>query len=49
MTALLDLWSIETRGGDDRVVDETKTVILAYLAPYFDKARSHTVRARKRV
>jgi len=49
MTALLDLWSIETRGGDDRVVDETKTVVLAYLAPYFDNARSQTARARKRV
>jgi AcrR family transcriptional regulator len=48
LTALLDLWSIETSGRDDRVVDEAKTLILAYLAPYFDNGRNRTDSARKR-
>jgi AcrR family transcriptional regulator len=47
LTALLDLWSIETRGGDDRVVDEAKTLILGYLAPYFEKSLDRTGSARK--
>ena len=47
LTALLDLWSIETRGRDDRMVDEAKTLLLAYLAPYFDKGRSRAGAARK--
>lgn len=47
LTALLDLWSIETRGGDDRVVDEAKTLILGYLAPYFENSRDRTGSARK--
>jgi AcrR family transcriptional regulator len=47
LTALLDLWSIETRGGDDRVVDEAKTLILGYLAPYFERTRNRTASARK--
>jgi AcrR family transcriptional regulator len=48
LTALLDLWSIETSGRDDRVVDEAKTLLLAYLAPYFEKSRSRAGSARKR-
>lgn len=47
LTALLDLWSIETRGGDDRVVDEAKTLILGYLAPYFEKSRDRAGATRK--
>jgi len=47
LTALLDLWSIETSGRDDRVVDEAKTLILAYLAPYFEKGRSGAASTRK--
>ena len=47
LTALLDLWSIETSGRDDRVVDEAKALILAYLAPYFEKSRSGAASARK--
>ena len=42
LAALLDLWSIETRGDDDRVVDEAKTLVLGYLAPYFEKRRDRT-------
>jgi hypothetical protein len=48
LTALLDLWSIETSDRDGRVVVEAKTLILAYLAPYFDKGRSRTASVRKR-
>lgn len=46
LTALLDLWSIETSGRDDRVVEEAKTLLLAYLAPYFEKGRSRAGAAR---
>jgi AcrR family transcriptional regulator len=48
LTALLDLGSIETSGREARVVDEAKTLILAYLAPYFDKGRSRSASVRKR-
>jgi len=48
LTALLDLWSIETSGRDDRVIDEAKALIVAYLAPYFDKGSRRGVPARKR-
>ncbi|MEY2921195.1 MAG: Transcriptional regulator [Pseudomonadota bacterium] len=48
LTALLDLWSIETSGRDDRVIDEAKALIVAYLAPYFDKGSRRGVFARKR-
>ena len=47
LTALLDLWSIETRGDDDRVVEEAKTLLLGYLAPYFESARNRAAIGRK--
>ena len=37
LTALLDLWSIDGDSRDDLVIDEAKTLILAYLAPDFEK------------
>lgn len=48
LTALLDLWSIGTGGRDDRMVDEAKTLLLAYLAPYFEQGRRRAGSARKR-
>lgn len=47
LTALLDLRSVESRAGDDRVVDEIKALLVGYLAPYFDSGRNRTASARK--
>lgn len=47
LTALLDLWSVETHGNDHRVVEEAKSLLLGYLAPHVDSARSRTAAARK--
>jgi AcrR family transcriptional regulator len=47
LTALLDLWSVETHGDDDRVVEEAKTLLLGYLAPYLEGGRSRAATARK--
>jgi AcrR family transcriptional regulator len=43
LTSLLDMWSIETQGRDNRIVEEAKAVMLGYLAPYFDKSRARAV------
>jgi AcrR family transcriptional regulator len=48
LTALLDLWSIETRGRDRQVIEEAKTLLLGYLAPYFEKGRTAATSAPKR-
>ena len=39
LTALLDMWSIESNGRDDRILDQAKGLVCGYLAPYFDAAR----------
>lgn len=42
LTALLDLWSIESGGKDDRILEQAKVLLCAYLAPYFDDGhRAH--------
>ena len=47
LTALLDLWSIETRGDDDRVVEEAKALLLGYLAPYLESGGRRASTTRK--
>ena len=47
LTALLDLWSVETHGDDDRVVEEAKTLLVGYLAPHFESSSHRTTSARK--
>jgi AcrR family transcriptional regulator len=37
MASLLDMWNIETAGKDDRIIDEAKAMMVAYVAPYLDK------------
>lgn len=42
LTAVLDLWSIESGGKDDRILEQAKVLLCAYLAPYFDEGnRAH--------
>ena len=48
LTALLDLWSLDTRGRDARLVAEAKTLLLEYLAPCFDRRRPTPLRSRPR-
>jgi hypothetical protein len=38
LTAVLDLWSIESGGKDDRILEQAKVLVCGYLAPYFDAA-----------
>jgi AcrR family transcriptional regulator len=40
LNAVLDLWSIDTQCKDDRIVEQGKELVCAYLAPYFDKGRA---------
>jgi AcrR family transcriptional regulator len=47
LTALLDLWSIESAGRDDRIVEQAKGLVCGYLAPYFDAGRGAAARARR--
>jgi AcrR family transcriptional regulator len=44
LNALLDLWSIDTQCKDDRIVEQGKELVCAYLAPYFDKGRGRGAR-----
>jgi AcrR family transcriptional regulator len=39
LTAVLDLWSIESGGKDDRILGEAKELVCDHLASYFDAAR----------
>lgn len=39
MASLLDMWNIETAGTDDRIIDEAKAMMVAYVAPYLDKTQ----------
>ncbi|HET7204048.1 MAG TPA: TetR/AcrR family transcriptional regulator [Steroidobacteraceae bacterium] len=36
LTAVLDLWSIDSGGKDDRVLEQAKVLVCAHLEPYFD-------------
>jgi hypothetical protein len=36
---VLDLWSIESGGKDDRILGEAKELVCDHLASYFDAAR----------
>jgi AcrR family transcriptional regulator len=36
LTALLDMWSIESAGKDDRMVEEAAALLIRYVAPYLD-------------
>lgn len=48
LSALLDLWSIETRGRDRRIVDEAESLLLVYLAPSLGgTVRSRGARAKR--
>ena len=40
LSALLDGWSIESGGRDNRIVGEAKALVTQYLAPYLTKTRS---------
>ncbi|HET9694440.1 MAG TPA: TetR/AcrR family transcriptional regulator [Steroidobacteraceae bacterium] len=37
LTAVLDLWSIESGGKDDRILEQAKVLVCGYLAPYFNQ------------
>ena len=47
LTSILDMWSIETGGRDDRLVDEAKVALLSYLAPYFEKSEARAAGKKK--
>jgi AcrR family transcriptional regulator len=36
LTAVLDLWSIESSGKDDRILEQAKVLVCGHLEPYFD-------------
>lgn len=42
LTALLDLWSIESGGKDDGILEQAKVLICGYLAPCFDQSARGT-------
>jgi len=48
ISALLDLWSIDTGCSDDRIVDQAKDLAACYLAPYLDKRRGAAPRTARR-
>lgn len=50
VSALLDVWLIESGGRDDRFVGQAKDMVRAYLAPYFDPPapRATNVRRKRR-
>ena len=37
LTTMLDMWSIDSGGKDDRIVDEAGAMLTCYLAPYIEK------------
>jgi AcrR family transcriptional regulator len=37
LEALLDLWTLDARGKDDRILAEAKAMLTAYLAPHLDR------------
>ena len=39
LSALLDMWSIESAGKDDRIVEEAAALLIRYVAPYLDGAK----------
>jgi hypothetical protein len=39
LTAVLDLWSIESGGKDDRILGEAKELVCDHLATYFEDGR----------
>jgi AcrR family transcriptional regulator len=47
ISALLDLWSIDTSCSDDRIVEQAKDLAACYLAPYLDKRRGAGRAARR--
>lgn len=48
LSSILDMWTIETGGRDNRIVDEAKTAVLGYLGPYFEKSEARAAGKRKR-
>lgn len=48
VAAVLDLWSIESRDRDDRIVEQAKELAIAYLAPHLDGARTARRSARRK-
>jgi hypothetical protein len=44
ISALLDLWSIDTQCSDDRIVEQAKELAWCYLAPYFARRRGAAAR-----
>ena len=49
LTTLLDMWSIDSSGKDDRIVEEAASLMSCYVAPYVDGANrsSRTIRRRR--
>jgi AcrR family transcriptional regulator len=37
LTAVLDLWSIESGGKDDRILEQAKVLVCGYLEPHFER------------
>jgi len=49
MAALLDMWLIESRGKDDRIIRQAKVLVESYLAPYIKGPKvPRTKRAARR-
>jgi AcrR family transcriptional regulator len=40
MTAILDLWSIESKGKDDRILEQAKLLVCGYLAQHLDNSKA---------
>jgi hypothetical protein len=47
LTAVLDLWSIESGGKDDRILEQAKELVCGYLAPYFEAPTGRGARAKR--
>lgn len=48
LSAVLDFWSLESNNKDDRIVEQCKDLLCAYLAPYFDNSKAVARAVRRR-
>ncbi len=47
LAALLDFWTVESRGKDPRLLDQIEAILDAYLSPYLARRRGRSGRARQ--
>ncbi len=48
LNAVLDLWSIESGGKDDRILEQAKALTCCHLAPYLDQSKAQGRKNKKK-